>query len=241
MNFKNYIEESINDKGLFKAVFLGGIPGGGKSYTLSKINNAEVQPRMVSIDKVHEFVAKRRGININDYTTFNQIAGDLKSTFREKTALYINSMLPLWVDSTSTNLKDTLRRIGILEYFGYDVAMLWVNTDLDIAIARAKQREREVPEDFIRKTAALAEENKKYYQQKIPNFFEANNNEGELNNAAILKLFKSTTKFFLSPIQNPVGSRNLAHLRANSQGYLIPSIYSKDDLQRAILSWYNTI
>ena len=240
MNFKSYIEESINDKGLFKAIFLAGIPGAGKNYTLSKINNAQVQPRMVSSDKVHEFIAKKRNINLNDYNTFNQIVGDIKNTFRENTALYINSMLPLWVDSTSSNLKDTLRRIGILEYFGYDIAMLWVNTNLETAIKRAKEREREVPEEFIRKAAALAEENKTYYQQKIPNFFEANNNEGESNNTAILKLFRATTKFFLAPIQNPVGTRNLAHLRAEKASYLIPSLYAKQDLQKAIQSWYNT-
>jgi len=241
MNFKEYITESINDKGLFKSIFMGGTSGSGKTFTISKINNPQIQPRLVSIDKIHEFMSTKYSIDISDYTTFNRIEKEIKGVFKEKLTLYINSMLPLWIDATSSQLAYTLRRVGILEYFGYDVAMVWVTTDIDTAIARAKQRQRKVPESFIRKTHELGEANKVFYKTKFPgHFFEARNNEGELNNEAINKLYLATSKYFMSPLANPVGKRVIEQLRASNEPYLVPSIFSKEQLKTALSNWYNT-
>lgn len=240
MNFKQYIEESVNDKGRFKSIFMAGSPGSGKTYVISKIDNANVQPRLVSIDKIHEFSGPRKGFALSDYKNWNKFEGQIKGTFREQLALYINSMLPLWVDGTSSEINNTLKRIGILEYFGYDIAMLWVNTNVDVAIKRAAARDRQVPPEFIQRAHNLAEENKKFYQQKIPNFIEANNNDGELNDHAIQTLFKTTSNFFLSPIENPIGKRCIERLRADNAQFLIPSVYSKEQLIHHLMSWYNS-
>jgi len=34
--------ESVNDRGIFKAVFFAGIPGAGKSYVLNKISDGGI-------------------------------------------------------------------------------------------------------------------------------------------------------------------------------------------------------
>ena len=52
MRLENYlISEGINDKGIFKACFMCGHPGAGKSYTLTKIKSGIIEPRIVNIDK----------------------------------------------------------------------------------------------------------------------------------------------------------------------------------------------
>ena len=64
MKFKNYIElitEGINDKGIFKACFMGSNPAAGKSYTISKISSGLISPRIVNTYKMTEFLAKKYG------------------------------------------------------------------------------------------------------------------------------------------------------------------------------------
>lgn len=41
------LSESINDKGLFKAVFILGIPGAGKSTVIRQITDGAIHPRVV--------------------------------------------------------------------------------------------------------------------------------------------------------------------------------------------------
>ena len=59
-SFKQFMSESIEDKGIFKAIFVIGIPGAGKSYTVSKMNGA-VTPRVVNTDRATEYLAKKFG------------------------------------------------------------------------------------------------------------------------------------------------------------------------------------
>ena len=54
--FKQFISESINDKGIFKAVFVIGLPGAGKSYTVSQLRGS-VSPKVVNTDIAAEFWA----------------------------------------------------------------------------------------------------------------------------------------------------------------------------------------
>ena len=58
MNFKTFLNESINDKGIFKAIFLVGIPGSGKSYTASKLNGV-ISPKIVNTDIAVEYMIKK--------------------------------------------------------------------------------------------------------------------------------------------------------------------------------------
>jgi len=45
MRLEDYITEGINDKGIFKACFMCGSAGSGKSYTLSKVKSGSIEPQ----------------------------------------------------------------------------------------------------------------------------------------------------------------------------------------------------
>ena len=62
--FKEFLNEGINDKGLYKAVFLGGTPGSGKSYVQKQVKDGTIEPRIVNTDKFIEFLANKRNIDI---------------------------------------------------------------------------------------------------------------------------------------------------------------------------------
>ena len=241
ITFKQFIDESVNDKGILKAVFVVGIPGAGKSYTIKQLSG-QITPKVVNSDKATEFLSKKFGIASNDETWKTFFSDRTKPMTMNLLANYLNGMLPLFVDGTSNNTGRILSRVGILESIGYDVGMVFINTKLDAAKERAAKRateiDRHVSTDFIDKVHAEAEENREYYRGKFDFFKEVNNNPGELDDAAIMKIYRQVAGFYSQPVNNPVGRRLLEKLQAANEKYLVSTIFSKDDLDKKVATWF---
>jgi hypothetical protein len=146
------------------------------------------------------------------------------------------------VDGTSNDVSNILGRAGILKSVGYDVGMVFINTNLDVAIDRAKKRgediNRHVDTDFIEKVHALSEKNKEYFKSEFNFFREISNNPGELDDAAIMKIFRQVSGFYEEPLSNLVGQRTLEELREAKQAYLVPTIMSREDLKKKVDGWF---
>lgn len=241
LSFKTFIAESTEDKGIFKAVFMAGTPGAGKTYTMKKVSDGSLSPRVVNTDKMYEFLAKSKNIDIgkgSDKDSLRWVLDKSKELTKAQLAMYLNSMLPLFVDGTSSNINNLLHRIGILEFFGYDVGMVWVDTDIDVAIERAAKRDRHVPEEVIHRIYDAADENKQYYKGKFNFFHEIKNGHGELDNAAVEEAFRKVKGFFTADIKNPIGKRNLKTLEDSGKKYLIPELYSSEEINKHLDTWY---
>lgn len=244
ITFKEYImTESINDKGILKALFVVGIPGAGKSYTVSKLSGT-ISPKIINTDRATEFLSKKYKMPSNS-TTWKEFFRDRTRPITS-TALfnYLNSMLPLFVDGTSNDASNILARAGLLESIGYDVGMVFINVDLEVAVERAKDRgakiDRHVDEDFIRRVHHESEVNKEYFKGKFSFFREVSNNPGELDDAAINKIYKQVAGFYDEPVENPVGIRTLEKLREAKQSYLVPEVFEQADLQKKAKGWYRS-
>lgn len=243
ITFKQYLLESINDAGILKAVFVVGIPGAGKSYTVSQLKGA-ISPKVVNTDRATEFLSKKFDMPSNEQTW--------KSFFRDRTrpmtvnALYnyLNSMLPLFIDGTSNDVSNILGRAGLLESVGYDVGMVFIDTSLEVAQERAKKRGadigRHVNPEFIEQVHRLSEKNKEYFKGKFSFFKEVSNDPGELDDAAMLKLFRQVSDFYTEPLDNPVGQRTVEKLREKKQAYLVPTIFTEDVLKKKVAGWYRS-
>jgi len=229
MKFLRYLTEGIEDKGIFKAVFLAGHPGAGKSYTLDKIKSGQIEPRIVNTDKFHEHYKNADWANIGD---------KVRKLTKSQLKLYLNSMLPLAVDGTSGSIPAMLRRRGLLESMGYDTAMVFVNTDLETAIRRVQARDRKVPEEFIRESFKKVNENKKFYRSKFDTFIEVDNNDGELNNSVIKHAFNFLTSFYNAPVKNLIGKRRIKKMKANTWKYLDPNVMAMDEIKKIVSVWY---
>lgn len=234
------INESIEDKGIFKACFMAGTPGAGKTYTISKVKSGQIEPRMVNTDKFTEFVAQQLGMTPNDLNLdWNIYKSKIKSLSSSQLALYINSLLPLWVDGTSSKPQSVFRRQGILKSIGYDTAMIWVDTDLETAIERNAKRERNVPEDFLRDVYERIKNLKNYYKSEFRFFYEVKNNNGELDNEAITEAFRKVSGFFNSPIENPIGKQIIEDMKSQGHKYLVDTDeYDMNVLKRLVKGWY---
>lgn len=242
ITFKDFILESVNDRGIFKAIFVIGLPGAGKSYTISKINGL-VSPKIVNTDKAGEFLSKKWNKQINSDTWV-----DFKDTAHRITEAsltnYIDGMLPLFVDGTSNDVSNILHRIGILESLGYDVGVAFVRADVKTSLARAKARAektgRHVDEDFIMHVHQQNQDNANYLKSKVSFFVAVDNNDDVLDNNDMLEAYKKTQKFFDMPVENPIGKRYIETLKQTKDKYLTPNLLNKDVLSKKIAGWYKS-
>lgn len=235
----NQLQESVNDKGLFKAVFICGIPGAGKSYTTGKLTDGAIQPRIVNSDKVYEFLGKKGATDITKAgAAWTEVGSQVMLTTSNMLAQYINGMLPLFIDSTSSSPANLLRRKGILESFGYDCALVWIDVDLDTALIRAKQRERDVPEEFIRATFEQATKARDYLMSRFDMVLPLSNSEGQLTDAVLQQAFKSTTAFYNGELQNYIGADTIEKLKQSGEKYLVPTVRTAQQINHVVSAWY---
>jgi shikimate kinase len=233
MRLHNYLNEGINDKGIFKAIFMAGSPGAGKSWTLTKIRSGSIEPKSVNTDKMYPFFKEFWGGE-----AWGKIKDDVKTISKNQLVLYINSLLPLAVDGTANDPSMLLRRRGILESFGYDTGMVFVNTSMETALKRASKRERPVDPEFITQAYKQVQKLKNYYRSRFDDWFEISNDEGELTNEVILRGFKFASSFYESKLDNPIGKEHREKMIKNGWKTLSPNIWSLEAIQRAANGWY---
>lgn len=232
------LQESVNDKGRLKAVFVCGIPGAGKSYTITTVQDGTIQPRIINSDKMYEFLGRTGKIDVSNPDAWPDVKDTVHRTTQAQLAHYVNGLLPLFVDSTSADPGNLLRRKGILESLGYDVGVVWVETKLEDALARAAQRERAVPEEFIRKVHERANEAKSFLLARFDWKIELMNSDGELTNAVVKKAYNATRAFFNEDVHNPIGQQILRKLEETGDKYLVPTVFDGDEIRHLTSAWF---
>lgn len=235
------LTESINDKGIFKAIMLSGIPGAGKTYTIKQVVSGDIAAKVVNTDTWTEYFMDTFKKEIKDSKlSAHQLFYD-KSTklATSQLTLYLNSMLPLICDWTSTSHNAVIRRYSILKDLGYDIAMVHVNTSIDTAVERMKQRNRKLTREEIEDYYNLMRKIKPYTKSKFDIYIEINNEEGELTDDVIMKAFKRLSVFYSAPVQNKRGVDAIKMMKENGWKYLTPNIYTMEDLKYMTSSWYS--
>jgi dephospho-CoA kinase len=237
MRFSKFLSESINDKGILKAVFFAGSPGAGKGYVLKQINSGDIQPRIVNTDKPYEFLVHAYG---GTFTGQEDEFVDRATVLTEAQLFqYVNGFLPLFIDGTSSNTDNTIARANILKQLGYDVAMVFVQTDLETALDRASKRERVVPPEFIEKAYERLMRNKSKLRSHFSTFFEYDNTSDQIDDEALNQLFKRSYRFFSTPLQNARGIEIIKRARATDQKYLTPGIMKEATVKSLLSGWYS--
>lgn len=231
------ITESINDKGIFKAMFFAGLPGAGKSTVAQRVTDGAVSPRIVNTDRSYEFLLKKHGREAG--TAAWALLGGASKTINESLlANYLNGMLPMFIDGTSANPSAAVRRAGIAESLGYDTAMIWVNVSYETALKRIQQRERQVDEEFVQRVYNSLEGNKQLYQSRFgSNFIEVDNN-GDNFDEMEGKVFNQSSRFFTEPVQNAIGQRLVTQMSESGSKYLVPDVYSMEYIKKVVSVWY---
>lgn len=173
MKYIEIIKEGVYDPHIFKAIFTAGAPGSGKS-TLSNKLLAGTGLKTLDIDRWWEYFnlfKQDRSKTYDDYWQY------LQAQRRN----YLMGRLGLIIDGTAKDLARIEEIKELLEQMGYDTAMIFVNTSLETALERVKQRAKEtgrhVPDERVIDTWKATQANLGHLQQIFSGrFFIVDNN-----------------------------------------------------------------
>ena len=153
--FREYLNEGVYDPGIFKAFFLAGGPGSGKTFVTSTAF-AGTGLKLVNSDNSFERGLKKAGLSAKmpDSEEYfrNIIRQRAKTTTSNQLDKYVEGRLGLIIDATGRDLPLVQRQVSMLTHLGYDCYMVFVNTSLDVAIERNKNRPRTIPEYIVKKS-----------------------------------------------------------------------------------------
>jgi hypothetical protein len=116
------------------------------------------------------------------------------------------------IDGTGHNYGKIKNEKDLLEKAGYDCSMVFVNTSLDIAQQRNKERDRVLPEKIVKKSWEDVQKNLGGFQALFGSRFVIVDNSKFLNAQDAANKFGALTKKFVNkwagePIKNPIGKR----------------------------------
>ena len=155
MKYFHELQEGVYDPNIFKAFFLAGGPGSGKSYVVRRTTGG-TGLKVVNSDPAFELLIKKASLSLkmpesefDRREPLRKHAGKLAS---KKTANYVEGRLRLIIDGTGHDADRLLDQAGQLQELGYDTHMIFVNTSLDVALQRNAERARSVPESIVVKS-----------------------------------------------------------------------------------------
>jgi len=149
------LQEGLYDPNIFKAFFLAGGPGSGKSYVAGKATGG-TGLKMVNSDDAFEHLLNKAGLSLKmppkETELRDVVRGQAKDITAAKQKNYLEGRLGLIIDGTGKEADKILSQKAKLEELGYDTYMIFVNTSLDVALQRNAARSRSVAEPIVVKS-----------------------------------------------------------------------------------------
>jgi predicted kinase len=152
-NNSSQLIEGPHDPSIYRAIFLAGGPGSGKSYVAKNSGFESLGFKIVNNDIAFEKYLASDGLAPTPDNIYSARGQELRTRAKEitnkKMHLYLDGNLGLVIDGTGKDLDKIIRQANKLKALGYEVAMVFVNTDLDTALARNRKRKRTLPDDQV--------------------------------------------------------------------------------------------
>ena len=149
------LNEGLYDPNIFKAFFLAGGPGSGKTFvTRNAFGGTGL--KQINSDNAFERGLRKAGLSLkmpdDEAESRDMVRARAKATTNNMQDLAIQGRLGLVIDGTGRDYDKISYQARMLKELGYDCYMIFVNTSLEVALERNAKRERSVPE-YITKTS----------------------------------------------------------------------------------------
>ena len=212
------IDEGVNDPAIFKAIFLAGGPGSGKTFIVGRTGLTSLGFRVVNSDTAFENALKKAGLEMNPDNIFSVKGQGIRDRAKELTAkqqaLYIKGRLGLVIDGTGRDSEKILRQKRMLEGLGYSTAMILVNTDKETALKRNDARPRRLDPDVVGDMWDEVQRNLGEYQKKFKSrLIIVDNSEGKDYNKETLRAYRIMSRFAKAEPMNPIAKKWIATQR----------------------------
>ena len=205
---ESLITEGVYDPGIFKAFFLAGGPGSGKSFVVKKTGALPSGLKVVNSDDAFEAGLKKAGLSMkmpdSETEARDKVRARAKEITKQRQSNYIDGRLGMVIDGTGKDYDKIVKQVAMLRGLGYDCYMIFVDTTLDVAKERNLKRDRTVPEDIVVDSWNEVQANKGKLQSLFGRrrFMIVDNSK--YNEDVLLKAFKHVTNHIKSPVKNPV-------------------------------------
>ena len=146
------LQDGVYDPNIFKAFFLAGGPGSGKSYVVRKTTGG-LGMKIVNSDDVFEKYLEQAGLSLDTTELDPQVRDKLYMKAKKVTSKrqdnYIEGRLGLIIDGTGADYDRISNQKTKLDNIGYDTYMIFVNTSLDTALERNQKRDRVLKDSLV--------------------------------------------------------------------------------------------
>ena len=226
LKLMNLLTEGVHDKGIFKAVFMAGGPGSGKSYVAKelfgipdKFNISGTGLKMINQDKEYKHLLKKYNfdpewLDVYPDDVFDQFSDELrpfaKELAKQREKGYMKGKMGMIIDGTGHKFQKIKAQKKELEAEGYDTHMVFVLTSLEVAQARNKERDRVLPEKLVKKSWTDTRKNLGAYKSLFGGNFVMVDNSNFLDAKEARHKFGDIAKSYVNkwanePIKNPIG------------------------------------
>jgi dephospho-CoA kinase len=208
-SFNEYLLEGVYDPSIFRAIFLAGGPGSGKSFMVGQTALTSLGFKLINSDIMFENALKKAGLSTTPEdiasATGQEIRGKAKTLVGKQLDLALTGRLGLVIDGTGKDFSKIQKQANLLKELGYSVAMIFVNTDLETSLARNAQRERSLPEDMVKAMWKDVQNNIGKFQNFFSRtFIVVDNSIGANTQGATLAVYKKIKAWASSDIESPI-------------------------------------
>jgi len=208
-SLKGYLSEGRNDPSIFHAIFMAGSPGAGKTKVSELLVLNTLGYKEINSDTQFEKYMKDAFLDLE----FNKKQEFQRNVTRAVAKRHVASKqrhaeigrLGLLIDGTAKNVGKIGTQKKELEAKGYEVAMIYVSTDVYSAIAADKQRTRSLGADMVTSMHKSVTKNKDRYKKMFGKlFFEVDNSNWEKTPSITRPLYGKIAKWSKTMPKNKI-------------------------------------
>tara|TARA_X000000950_G_scaffold283647_1_gene384938 strand:- start:2690 stop:3364 length:675 start_codon:yes stop_codon:yes gene_type:complete len=156
------LQEGVYDPNIFKAIFLAGGPGSGKSYVVRRALGGEGM-KVINSDDAFERLLKKAGLSLRmperEKDQRDIVRGRAKELTTTRQTNYIEGRLGVIIDGTGRDYDRITKQASELQGLGYDTYMIFVNTSLEVALQRNEKRARRVEDSIVKRSWNAVQQN----------------------------------------------------------------------------------
>jgi hypothetical protein len=225
---RELLQEGVYDPSILKAVFMAGGPGSGKTHTAKLTFGADPKSvmatmtasglKIISSDIGFEHLLRKAGVDPSTLRDMPEAEwlkhtegpeserGLSKLTRNEQKRLAASGRVGVIMDGTGDKYEKMAKKKAELEAAGYDTHMLFINTSLDIAQQRNKDRPRSLKPAKVEEIWHAVQDNMGAFQRLF-----GRNDFAIIDNTVYGPLApevsEAVDEWLAQPIKNPIGRR----------------------------------